>query len=662
MRHKHSLSFFLILLCLAGDVARAATIAGHIKIDHFGYRTTDTKIAYFTQNPGSSVGLYNASTASLVYTTTNITFKGTDTGSPLISGDSVWWVDFSPYTTAGTYYLYSSSLNEISYNFHISDTVYATPMLATLKQLYYQRCGTASKPATYAGTGWSDPGQDHPQDTTAPPQTSCTFPQNYGTLNLSGGYHDAGDYNKYIGYDTSGCSGFGGDRGTTLENLLDAYEWNPSNWTQTINLPESGNGIPDILNSVKWETDWYLKMQMTDYHVLSLLHQTNYSASDLAPPSHDTTTVYYYYPPNPSSEAEFVATLARAARVMSGIPALASYAQTLRTAAENTWTAQVQPTSTGTTGGTGSLTYRVWAAAEIFRMEEVLGGSSTIISQAQTIVDNFRNWSSGGVGEAFDFTNQAMYAYIQAPNATSSVVSGMKGLVGNLVNYVFSEDDLYHSGMYSGDYYQGSNQVKAIYAFDLIWGAQLGATGSYTAAQCLAHAEDFLHYLNGANPMNMTYISNADALGAKHGVWRFWHQWFGYYLNSSTFSYINFIGPPSSYVDPLYPYFSGTDNFGITDSGYSTYGPPPGFVPQGPTYQYPTDGGKAQPPLLAGGALPPYEKVYRDWDYCCTYPTHPELVNESGIYMTQAYTALSSVFVAPHPAPNPPTGLTAVAD
>src|SRR5208282_2383442 len=129
----------------------------HIKIDHFGYNTTDQKIAYFTANPGASVGVYNASTNALVYSTSTITSKGLDPGSPGISGDTLWWVDFSPFQTTGQYYLMSTTLNEQSYNFQISNTVYEAPMIATLKALYYNRCGTA-KPAVYAGANWSDPG------------------------------------------------------------------------------------------------------------------------------------------------------------------------------------------------------------------------------------------------------------------------------------------------------------------------------------------------------------------------------------------------------------------------------------------------------------------------------------------------------------------------
>jgi hypothetical protein len=214
-----------------------------------------------------------------------------------------------------------------------------------------------------------------------------------------------------------------------------------------------------------------------------------------------------------------------------------------------------------------------------------------------------------------------------------------------MVNELFALNDLYNSGMRGVDYYWGSNDVKMAYGIELVWAAKLGATGAYSGTQCLRHAEDFLHYMDGANPLNMTYMTNSAVLGASHGIWRIYHQWFGNY--DVPFSYHRFMGKPSSVVDPLYPYFAGTDNFGVSDSGPSTYGPPPGIVTDGPSREYYSFGLKAIPPLLAGGAEPPYEKAYRDWNYVGPRrsKTQPWVVNETGIYYISSYTALASAFV-----------------
>ena len=74
-----------------------------------------------------------------------------------------------------------------------------------------------------------------------------------GRADLLGGWFDAGDLNKYVPYLEA-----------TLFDLLWAYELNPRAFGDDTNIPESGNGVPDLLDEVKWELDWLLKMQDTD--------------------------------------------------------------------------------------------------------------------------------------------------------------------------------------------------------------------------------------------------------------------------------------------------------------------------------------------------------------------------------------------------------------
>jgi hypothetical protein len=626
-------------------MAKAASILGHIKIDNFGYRTGDYKIAYFTSNPGTTVGVYNASTGQLAYSvpSADITSKGTDTTG--ITGDTVWWVNFSAFTTSGTYYIYSTSLNEQSYNFQINDCIYQAPMTATLKALYYQRCGCA-KPAQYAGVNWSDTSACHLQDETCAPAPGCTFPNSYGTLDLSGGWHDAGDFNKYIGSTPSGsCQSWGGDNGEAIHDLMLAYEWNPTLFTtgQT-NIPEPDAGVPDILEEAKWELDWYLKMQMTDKHVLSVVHANGGGGG--SPPSTDAT-VRYYYPPNGDGEAQFVAMLSNSARVMSSVPGLASYATNLRSAAEATWNAY-ETTWT-------SDNVKFWAAAEIFRMEEALGGPASIETAAQSFVDTYQSnsWNNFWLNEDLVQQNWGIAAYIESTNATPAVVANMKTDWSTLVNDIFSTTDSYNSALHSWDYSWGADEYKMNYAMELLWGAKLGATGGQSVSQCVQHAEDYLHYMNGANTLNMTLMTNSNAIGASHGIWRIYHEWFGNYYpfgpnpaGPGTYSYDNFIGKPTAVVDPLYPYFSGVDNFGVSDSGPSSFGPPPGIVPDGPSNGYAQQNGQSEPPMLSGGAAPPYEKGYRDWDWVDLNGNEsvPWVVNETGLYYTASYFIVASNF------------------
>ncbi len=81
---------------------------------------------------------------SVVYTVPtdggSITSMGAD-GQP--TGDNVWQVDFSGFTTAGSYRLYVPSWGEQSYDFDLADDVYNDAGRVSLKTYYYQRCGVA---------------------------------------------------------------------------------------------------------------------------------------------------------------------------------------------------------------------------------------------------------------------------------------------------------------------------------------------------------------------------------------------------------------------------------------------------------------------------------------------------------------------------------------
>ena len=57
-----------------------------------------------------------------------------------------------------------------------------------------------------------------------------------------------------------------------VHQLLSAYSEHPSAFGDDFGIPESGNGIPDFLDEIKWEMDWLLEMQAMDgsvYHKVS---------------------------------------------------------------------------------------------------------------------------------------------------------------------------------------------------------------------------------------------------------------------------------------------------------------------------------------------------------------------------------------------------------
>ncbi len=131
---------------------------------------------------------------------------------------------------------------------------------------------------------------------------SCLYPyQRQGTIDVSGGHHDAGDYSKYTINSVSFIHFlmFGADvlpGVAALDNL---------------GLPESGDGKSDVLQEAKWEADFLAKMQDEDGGFYFLVYPRNRSyENDVLPDKGDPQIVW---PKTTAVTAGAVAALAQCA-------------------------------------------------------------------------------------------------------------------------------------------------------------------------------------------------------------------------------------------------------------------------------------------------------------------------------------------------------------
>jgi endoglucanase len=574
------------------------------KLDNFGYRPTDPKVAVYSSDPGRSVEV-QLSSGSVVLRVPNDGGSISSRGRDATSGDEVWWVDFSLLTAPGHYRLYSRHLNDTSYEFRVASDVYQDVLRTALRTFYLQRCGV-SKPARYAAA-WADGSACHRTDAVA---LAARGQVDHGPLDLTGGWHDAGDYNKYVWYAVSNAVLF------LLEAWTDAAGTFPDG---DLGIPESGNGVSDLLDEVKWELDFLLKMQLPDGSVLSSVH-TGHPESGGAPPSVDHRR-RYYYDPTPESGAVFAGTCARASRAFAAA-GMGTYSDRLRRAALRAW--DWLRVREGTK-------LKHWAAAEVFRMDP-----ST--ASAQLYVDDRR---SGGwlesLSDAMSYDTHATLAYVEAPGATPAVVSAMRSNIARLVDSVFASDDLYRNGMPGDSYHWGSNAARAGHGVFLLRAARLGATGSHTARECRLRALEILHFFHGQNPLSMVYLTNMAALGGEHSSWQIFHAWFG--QSQDAHSRFNHVGKPSWVFEPHYPYLRGADNLGIRDDKSSVRGPAPGFVTGGPNKNY---SGDARPPR--GSSFP--NRSYRDWNDQSVWTARTWEITESSIGYQGPYVALVAAFAA----------------
>lgn len=161
--------------------------------------------------------------------------------------------DFSTFTRSGTYYLSVDGFGR-SLPFRVDPDVYRVPFRTTARGLYHNRSGIALK-RPY--TTFERPAPHHPGVTPGftLKYSSLRFldygsesgtremiePTIKGPLEAWGWYQDAGDWDAYPTHLR------------VAQELLLAYELNPSAFRDgELNIPESGNGIPDILDEAAW--------------------------------------------------------------------------------------------------------------------------------------------------------------------------------------------------------------------------------------------------------------------------------------------------------------------------------------------------------------------------------------------------------------------------
>ena len=298
-----------------------------IIVDQFGYLPESPKIAVIKDavtgfdsvdsfTPGQNYIVVNSQNGARVYRGQPVVWNSGNTD--VSSGDRAWHFDFSAVVDTGQYYILDSANSQRSYEFEISADVYREVLKHAVRSFYYQRVGFP-KEAQYAGAEWSD-GASHIgplQDKNCRLYNDRNNPAT--ERDLSGGWYDAGDYNKYTNWTAN-----------YIVEMMKAYIENPDAWGDDYNIPESGNGIPDLLDEAQWGIDHLLRMQQANGSVLCIV-----SESHASPPS-SATGQSVYGPATTSASLNTAAAFAISARVFRSMNRI-GYADTLILSAERAW-------------------------------------------------------------------------------------------------------------------------------------------------------------------------------------------------------------------------------------------------------------------------------------------------------------------------------------
>ncbi len=613
---KKLVSFLIFFSILLASTSQSIDV--HFKLDQIGYRPNDRKVCVIaspqvgynspdTYVPGSNLELKKKSDNSTVFSASPSLWKSGTTHTQ--SGDKVWWFDFSSFIIPGNYYVMDATNNKRSYEFTIGNNIYNEALKHAVRFFYYQRCGV-SKTSAYAGSDYTDVAchintlQDqHCRDVTQPNNTTLE-------KNLSGGWHDAGDYNKYTNFTFA-----------TVHYLLDAYEQNPLVFKDNYGIPESGNGIPDILDEVKYELDWLLKMQNSDGSVLMKVSTLGFTSG--SPPSTDTPQ-RLYGPAASSATRTLSSLLAHAHIIFKNFPTYSSFSNTLLVKSELAWTwLQNNPgNSNYNNSGFGSAnpevsSYRqnatsLTAAIYLF--------AATGKTTYRTYVDNNYNLQPIQWTYWYPFESafqDALLYYCNTTGATPSVVNAIKNnctssITSNNIDLLTAYNNLtdaYMAHMQENDYVWGNNQFKcetgSIFYNMLQYNLDIPNQAKYLQA-----AAAYIHYLHGLNPNGIAFLTNSSVFGVDNPIKEIYHGWFG----------------------------DGT----IFDGSANPFiGAPPAFISCGVNKNYFPDATYSGPAIIPPQNQP-IQKCYKDWN--TGWPENSWEISEVGIYVNAAYVKLLSKF------------------
>lgn len=328
-----------------------------LHVSHIGFRPNDpVKRAFLSTWLGSGGAtayaqpqfeLLDAVTHQRVHTgtvTRVLAEDGTETlaGKTNRAGTNVYRLDFNDFSSPGLYVVHLPGVG-VSYPFPIDDDVWRTPLQTSMHGLLVHRSGIA------LGEPFSDyhrPRTMHPADGLRVFQLDRTTLEGESDsvrdaltrligpdMNVSqlehlpqawGGYMDAGDWDRRSKHL---------DVSLMLAEAFDLYPERLASFSLALPPDEANNGIPDILDEILWNVDFYHRMQREDGGVRGGIESTSHPRAGET--SWQESLLVGAFDVDPISTLRFAAAAARTARLLK--PYDKHRADQLRTSAIRAW-------------------------------------------------------------------------------------------------------------------------------------------------------------------------------------------------------------------------------------------------------------------------------------------------------------------------------------
>lgn len=405
-----------------------------------------------------------------------------------LSGEDVYEMDLSA-LKPGRYHLEVPGLGR-SDSFDVGGKGLDALYRATARAFYHQRCGIAlekpyttfTRPACHTAvyrSGRLVGAKDY-----APKPNEPIRRFKYG-------YHDAADYDCFTYH----------LRATA--QVLTAYTMFPRHFGDDLNIPESGNGVPDVLDEADWALRGYLELQRPDGAVpLGRGNDQDYIRG-LRRGGQDPE--YGILPPEASSSAEYAAVAAQYARIIR--PQNARRAEEYLASARRAldWALAHPDVGPHDKRGYGKL-FTMWAAAEMFRATGEPRFSDAFLAMHKQDVLRKAHWSAGGVKP----TVMWPYAACTRPAADKAVQEELRKLLIRSADHVVKQTPLpaYRMGVGVKDRGLGWGNANGggRYGDVCLRAWKLTGKQAYLDAACL-NADFQL----GANPLSQSLITGMGA-------------------------------------------------------------------------------------------------------------------------------------------------------
>ncbi len=449
------------------------------------------QVGYIPQAPKFVFTNLNEKTFSVLDDSKQVVFNGklsegvydTSTNAIVFTGD------FSDLQTPGLYQVEIE--DHLSLPFTIGDSIYHKLYVDAFRTFYLSRCGVDLDPKLAGGFAHTkchmDDGYFHP---------SSGFE---GRKDVTGGWHDAGDYGKYIV-----------NAGVTVGTMLMAYEWFPDYFADDdLNIPESGNGIPDLLDELKFEIEWMLTMQDNSggaYHKC-----TRELFEPFVMPEEDDGK-RYIYTITTSATSQFCATTALASRIFKTIDP--AFSKTCWRASKKAWDfldknpdtfpkggyRNPEGTHTGTYCSPRSQHFRYWAAAELFintKDKKFFNILAENMDKTKFRIEDL-NW--GASEYLIHWTSMKHIDKFPKGEFKSFIYSELRKACE--FGLEIKKNSGYNRMLFTTDYHWGCAHMPLNQAIVMLIGHQVFGNPEY-----LTTSVDQMNWVLGANGLSQSYVS-----------------------------------------------------------------------------------------------------------------------------------------------------------